>query len=111
MARMEAFRHGSPPPGSGRAGQGDDRRFYDERRETKPAEFTCPFCRQSATYQVGWLVREKKARLEGRLSEEDRARFAKACSYMVRTDDLLVCQNPRCRKRFEIPTLQSVVLL
>lgn len=91
--------------------QADDRRFYSERRETKPAEFTCPHCRQPASYQVGWLVREKKARLEGRVSEEDKARFAKARSYMVRTDDLLVCQNPRCRKRFEIPTLQSVVLL
>lgn len=89
----------------------DDRRFYDERRETRPAEFTCPFCRQSASYEVGWLVRQKKARLEGRLSEEDRQRFAKARSYMVRTDDLLVCRNLRCRKRFEIPSLQSVVLL
>ncbi|MFQ5816742.1 MAG: hypothetical protein ACE5H2_02145 [Terriglobia bacterium] len=98
----------SPRPSSGQA---DERRFYDERRETKPAQFVCPFCRQSASYQVGWLVRQKKARSEGRLSQEDQQRFAKARSYMVRTEDLLVCQNPRCRKRFEIPTLQSVVLL
>ena len=89
----------------------DERRFYDEHRETKPAEFTCPFCRQSAEYQVHWLVRQKKAHLASQASEEDKQRFARARSYMVRMDDILVCQNPRCRKRFEVPTLQSVILL
>ncbi len=94
-----------------RSGSPDDRRFYTERREAKPADYTCPFCRQPATYQVGWLIREKKAQLEGRVSEEEKARFAKARSYMVRMEDMVVCQNPRCRKRFEIPSLQSVVLI
>mgnify|MGYP001127075590 CR=1 FL=1 len=89
----------------------NERRFYDEHREIKPAAFTCPFCRQSAEYEVHWLVRQKKARLEGQASEEEKQRFARARSYMVRVDDVLVCQNPRCCKRFEIPTLQSVILL
>jgi hypothetical protein len=57
------------------------------------------------------MVREKRKSLPRNASAEDRQRFAKAQSYMVRMDELLACRNPRCRKRFEIPTHQSVVLL
>jgi hypothetical protein len=28
---------------------------------------------------------------------------------MLRKDDLMVCKNPRCRKRFEVSGVQSVV--
>jgi hypothetical protein len=40
---------------------------------------------------------------------DDRAKFAKARTYMVRMDDLVACRNIRCRKRFEL-TGQSVIL-
>ena len=43
--------------------------------------------------------------------ERDRARFAKAQSYMVRRDDMLGCKNIRCRKRFEVAGIQSVAFL
>jgi hypothetical protein len=43
--------------------------------------------------------------------ERDRARFAKAQSYMVRRDDKLACANVRCRKPFEITQLQSLAFL
>ena len=43
--------------------------------------------------------------------ERDRARFAKAQSYMVRRDDKLACSNVRCRKPFEITQLQSIAFL
>ena len=88
-----------------------ERNFYVERQETKPATFTCPTCRESNEYPVRWIVREKKKSLPRGASAEDSQRFAKAQSYMVRMDELLACRNPRCRKRFEIPTHQSVVLL
>lgn len=88
-----------------------DRDFYQERQETKPATFTCPHCRQAGDYQVRWLVREKRKELPRGASSEDRARFAKARSYMVRMDEMLACANIRCRKRFEVPTQQSIVLL
>ncbi len=88
-----------------------EREFYQERQEAKPAQFTCPHCRQPADYEVRWLVREKRAELPRGASAEDRARFAKARSYMVRVDEQLACRNLRCRKRFEVPTSQSVVLL
>jgi hypothetical protein len=54
-------------------------------------------------------VRTKKRQLSGRADERDRARFAKARSYMLRQDDMMACKNMRCRKRFEISGLQSVV--
>ena len=31
--------------------------------------------------------------------------------YMVRVDDQLMCKNMRCRKRFEIPSSQTVVFI
>ena len=85
--------------------------FYDERQETKKANLTCPHCRQSAEYDLGWLVRTKKKQLSGRADERDRAKFAKAQSYMVRRDDLVACKNLRCRKRFEVAGVQSVAFL
>ena len=89
----------------------DERDFFDEKQQTKPHELVCPHCRQPAQYEVAWLVRTKKRQLPPRADERDRAKFAKAQSYMVRKDDLLACKNVRCRKRFEISTLQSVVFL
>jgi hypothetical protein len=87
----------------------DEREFFDERQEKKPATLNCPNCRESAEYEVTWLVRTKKRQLSGRADERDRARFAKARSYMLRKDDVMGCKNVRCRKRFDISGLQSVV--
>jgi len=56
-------------------------------------------------------VRTKKASLRGPADERDRAKFAKARTYMIRRDDVLLCKNPRCRKRFDITGLQSVVFM
>jgi hypothetical protein len=57
------------------------------------------------------VVRTKKRQLAGRADERDRARFAKARSYMLRKDDMLMCKNMRCRKRFEVSGVQSVAFL
>ena len=35
----------------------EDREFYSERQEQKPAHFSCPHCRQDNDYEVAWLVR------------------------------------------------------
>ena len=88
----------------------DERNFYDEKQETKQLSLVCPHCRQEQSYPIRWLVRTKKSALPRGASDEDRARFTKARSYMVRVDDLVACRNMRCRKRFEL-TGQTVVLL
>ena len=89
----------------------EERDFFDERADKKTHTLNCPHCHQSADYEVGWLVRTKKKQLPGRADERDRARFAKARSYMMRRDDMMACKNMRCRKRFEITTLQSVAFM
>jgi hypothetical protein len=89
----------------------EERDFYDETEATKPAVLNCEKCHQSETYEVRWLIRTKRKALRGAADERDRARFAKFRSYMIRRDDSLQCRNPRCRKRFEISGLQSVVFL
>ena len=53
-------------------------------------------------------MRRKKQQVPRGADERDRARFAKAQSYMVRRDDLVGCKNIRCRKRFEVTGIQSV---
>jgi len=87
----------------------EERDFFDEKQERKQATLNCPHCHQSGEYEINWLVRTKKRQLAGRADERDRARFAKARSYMLRKDDMLACKNMRCRKRFEISGVQSVV--
>jgi hypothetical protein len=89
----------------------DERDFFDERQETRKATMTCPHCQQAAEYELGWFIRTKKKQLSGRADERDRAKFAKARSYMVRRDDLVACKNLRCRKRFEVSGVQSVAFL
>lgn len=89
----------------------DERAFYRESQMTKPATLNCPFCRNSDTYDLKWLVRRKLDRLPGRADERDRAKFAKAASYMVLLDDKAVCKNPRCRRNFEVSGVKTTAFL
>ena len=89
----------------------EERDFFDEKESTKPAALSCLFCHQTETYEIRWLVRTKRQNLRGPADERDRARFAKARSYMLRRDDFVQCKNMRCRKKFEISGLQSVVFI
>ncbi len=89
----------------------EERDFFDERTEKKAATLNCPHCHQSQEYELLWLVRTKKRQLPPRADERDRARFAKARSYMLRKDDMMMCKNLRCRKRFEVSGVQSVAFL
>ena len=89
----------------------EERDFFDERSEQKTHTLTCPHCGKADEYQIWWLARHKKSSLPHHADERDRARFAKAQSYMVRKDDMAACKNIRCRKRFEVAGLQSVAIL
>jgi hypothetical protein len=89
----------------------EERDFFEERAEKRQHNLSCPHCGQSGEYSIGWLVRRKRAQVPRNADERDRARFAKAQSYMVRTDDMLQCSNIRCRKRFEISNVKSMAFL
>ena len=86
-----------------------ERDFFNEKQELKPATFSCPKCRHRAEYQVRWVRRVKKDRPPQGSDAHDREMYAKLRDYMVRLDDMVSCQ--RCRRRFDIPTQQSVVFL
>ncbi len=89
----------------------NERDFFHKKQEAKRTSFACPHCRERAEYEVRWLRRTKKKELPRGANEQDRARFQKSRDYMVRIDDMLVCKNLRCRKRFDIPNSQSVVFI
>src|SRR5436305_14979904 len=89
----------------------DERAFYSEAPATKPAQLNCPYCRSSESYDLRWLVRKKKDRLPGGADERDRAKFAKAQSYMVLLDDKVACKNIRCRRTFEISGVKTMAFL
>jgi len=89
----------------------DERAFFNESQTTKQAQLNCPFCRTSDTYDIRWLVRKKKDRIPGGGDERDRAKFAKAQSYMLLLDDKAACKNMRCRKRFDISGIKTVAFL
>ncbi|HST53151.1 MAG TPA: hypothetical protein VLJ61_14170 [Pyrinomonadaceae bacterium] len=89
----------------------NERDFFDERPETKRASYSCPHCRERSDFDVRWLRRTKKQQQPRGMNEQQKAQFAKARDYMVRVDDVLVCANPRCRRRFDIPNFQTVVFI
>ena len=89
----------------------EEREMFEEKEQKRSHTLSCPHCRQSGEYELSWLVRTKKRQLPPRADERDRARFAKARSYMVRKDDMVACKNMRCRKRFEVAGVQSVAFL
>ena len=86
----------------------DERAVYTETQAKKPATLNCPSCKTQETYDLAYIVRTKKDRIPGGADERDRAKFAKAQSYMLLVDLQAMCKNPRCRKRFDISGVNTV---
>jgi len=86
-----------------------ERDFFDERPEVRPTPLTCPRCRHRDDYQVRWVRRTKKTRLPRNADERDRAIYGKLRDHLFRVDDEVTCL--RCRRRFEIPSHQSLVFV
>ena len=57
------------------------------------------------------MVRKKKDRLPPGADDRDRAKFAKAQSYMVLLDDKAGCKNPRCRRSFDISGIKTMAFI
>jgi len=89
----------------------DERSFYNESRASRSQDLNCPFCKTTQPYDLEWLIRLKKDRLPGNADERDRARFAKAQSYMVLLDDKVACKNVQCRKRIEVSGIKTTAFL
>jgi len=89
----------------------DERAFYNETTTSKAAELNCPHCHTVASYDLQWVMRRKKASIPAHADERDKARFAKAQSYMVLTEDKVMCSNTQCRKRFEVSGIKTMAFL
>jgi len=89
----------------------DERAFFRELEVRKPATLNCPFCKTQDSYDLRWLMRRKIERLPRNADERDRAKFAKAASYMVLLDDKACCKNVRCRKTFEVSGIKTTAFL
>jgi len=86
----------------------DERAFYTEKEEVRKSKLVCPSCHKDFEFPVRWKVCRKKKEAPRGMGPEDRKKFDRATSYMVRLDDLVACY--KCRKRFEL-TGQSTVLI
>jgi hypothetical protein len=94
----------------------DERQFYTEKPATRTLKLVCPYCRTESDHELRWLelrwaVRKKKDRLPPGADERDRAKFAKAQSYMVLIDDKAQCKQLRCRKAFDISGIKTTAFL
>lgn len=87
----------------------DERAFFNERPEQRSGRYTCPRCKRTNDYQMRWVRRTKKDRLPGNADENDRAKFLKLRDHLIRVDDELTCKT--CGKRFEIPSMHSLVFV
>jgi hypothetical protein len=84
----------------------DERAFFTDRPETRPAKYSCPRCRRANDYSIRFVRRVKKDRLPQGADDRDRAKFAKLRDHLLRLDDEVTCKT--CGKKFEIPSLHSL---
>ena len=87
----------------------DERSFFSDKNETRPARYACPRCNRTNEYSVRWVRRMKKDRLPPGADERDRAKFAKLRDHLIRVDDEVVCKT--CGKKFEIPSMHSLLFI
>jgi hypothetical protein len=87
----------------------DERSFFTDRNETRPAKYACPRCNRTNEYSVRWVRRVKKDRLPSGADERDRAKFEKLRDHLIRVDDEVVCKT--CGKKFEIPSMHSLLFI
>jgi hypothetical protein len=87
----------------------DERAFFSEKPETRPARYQCPKCRRTNDYSVRWVRRTKKDHVPPGADDRDRARFSKLRNHLLRLDDEVICKT--CGRKFEIPSHQSLMFL
>lgn len=94
---------------SGTLADVDERQFFTEKPEQRPARFQCPRCRRTNDYSIRWLRRTKKAQVPNGADARDRVIFDKSKDHLIRVDDDITCKT--CGKRFEIPSHRGIVFL
>lgn len=83
----------------------DEKAFFIEKPENRPAKFPCPRCKRVNDYSLRWMRRTK--RKDRQPQGEDRAKFDKLRDHLLRLDDEVTCKS--CGKKFEVPSHQSMM--
>ena len=83
----------------------DEKAFFIEKPENRPAKFPCPRCKRVNEYSLRWMRRTK--RKDRPPQGEDRAKFEKLRDHLLRLDDEVTCKT--CGKKFEVPSHQSMM--
>jgi DNA-directed RNA polymerase subunit RPC12/RpoP len=87
----------------------NERDFFTEKPEMRRNSLQCPQCRHRDDYQVKWVRRTKKTEVPRGADARDRTMYDKLRDHLFRVDDYVTCS--RCRRRFEIPSHQSMIFL
>ena len=87
----------------------DERLFFTEKPEQRPARLQCPQCRRTNDYSIRWMRRTRKSHVPSGADARDRAMFEKVKDHLVRVDDDVTCKT--CGKRFEIPSHRGLIFL
>ena len=83
----------------------DEKAYFQEKPENRPAKLPCPRCKRVNEYTLRWMRRTKR---KDRLPQgEDRAKFDKLRDHLLRLDDEVTCKT--CGKKFEVPSHQSMM--
>ena len=54
----------------------DERHFFTEKPENRPASYQCPKCKRTNEYSIRWVRRTKKERPPANADDADKAKFA-----------------------------------
>lgn len=87
----------------------DERQFFTEKRERRPARLQCPKCRRTNDYSIEWIRRTKKVQVPSGADARARSMFDKVKDHLVRVDSDVVCRT--CNRKFEIPSHRNIVFL
>lgn len=87
----------------------DERQFFTETPEQRPARYQCPRCRRTHDYSIQWIRRTRKPQPPPGADARVRALFEKVRNHLVRVDDDVTCKT--CGKRFEIPSHRALIFL
>jgi hypothetical protein len=84
----------------------DEKAFFIEKPESRPAKYPCPRCKRTNEYSIRWMRRTKRKDRQPQ-GGEDRAKFDKLRDHLLRLDDEVTCKS--CGKKFEVPSHHSLL--
>jgi DNA-directed RNA polymerase subunit RPC12/RpoP len=86
----------------------DEKAYFTDKPENRPAKYPCPRCKRTNEYSIRWMRRTKRKDRQPQ-GGEDRAKYEKLRDHLLRLDDEVTCKT--CGKKFEIPSQHSLMFI